>query len=306
MPTTPTPRLSGLSAFPLTPLHDDVLDRAALAGLVTRLVAAGVDSLTVLGSTGSYAYLSREERAEVARTAVEHAGDVPVLVGIGALRTRHVRALAEDAQDAGAAGVLLAPLTYQQHTEDDVFGLYRDVTADLDVPLVVYDNPGTTHFTFTDELYRRIGALPRVASLKIPPLPADPAAAAGRVRELRALLPEHVSIGISGDAAAASGLAAGCDLWYSVIAGTLPEPALALTRAVRAGDAAGARAQSERLRPLWDLFARHGSLRVTAAVAEHLRLARRSCLPLPIRGMDEAARAEVADVVDRLAPHPAP
>lgn len=297
---------TGLSAFPLTPLRDDRFDEAAFAATIERLAAAGVDSITVLGSTGSYAYLSDAERAAATRTAVAHAGNVPVLVGVGALRTRHVHALVEDAQDAGAAGVLLAPLTYQQHTDDDVLGLYRDVTAELAVPLVVYDNPATTRFTFSDELYRRIAELPHVASLKVPALPADPQRARDRVAVLRGLLPDHVGIGTSGDAAAAGGLNAGCDVWYSVIAGTLPHPALEITRAALGGDAGGAVARSARLQPLWDLFARHGSLRVTAALAEHLGLAHRSCLPLPLRGLDDTARAEVADVAALLDLRPAP
>lgn len=298
--TERTDRFAGLSAFPLTPLRDDALDEAAYARIVSRLAAAGVDSITALGSTGAAPYLSREERASAARIAVEHAGDIPVFVGIGALRTSHVQALADDAQEAGAAGLLLAPLTYQPLTPDDVFGLYADVTRDLSVPLIVYDNPGTTHFAFTDELYARIAELPNVASIKIPPIPGRADAAAARIAAVRRRLPAHVTIGISGDAFAATALIAGCDAWYSVIAGTLPDPALAIVRAVRAADAAGARAASDRLAPLWALFAVHGSLRVIAAIAEQLGLAERSCLPLPIRGLDDAARTDVATTLTGL------
>ncbi|MDF2993024.1 MAG: dihydrodipicolinate synthase [Microbacterium sp.] len=292
---------TGLSAFPLTPLRDDRVDEAAYAGLVGRLRDAGVDSITALGSTGSYAYLSREERRTVAEIAVAEAGDVPVIVGIGALRTSQVQALAEDAQQAGAAGVLLAPMTYQSLTEDDVFGLYEDVTAGLSVPLVVYDNPGTTHVTFTTDLYARIAKLPNVASIKIPGVPTDADAAIAHVAAIRAALPAHVTIGVSGDAFAATGLNAGCDAWYSVIGGTLPGPALAITRAAQAGLAADSTRASDRLAPLWGLFAEFGgSLRVVAAIAEHLGLAPARSLPRPIRGLDEAQRARIAQVVDEL------
>lgn len=292
--------LAGLSAFPLTPLRDDVLDETAFARMIARLGDSGVDSITVLGSTGAYAYLSRAERAAVVRIAVEHAGGVPVLVGIGALRTSQVRALAEDAQGAGAAGVLLPPMSYQPLTDDDVFGLYSDVTAELSVPLVVYDNPGTTHVTFTDDLHGRIAALPHVASVKIPALAVDPAHAAARVAALRRRLPDHVTIGISGDPSAAAGLTAGCEVWYSVVGGTLPAVALPLTRAAQAGDVAAAAAESARLQRLWQLFGWHGSFRVVAAIAEAFGWARRSCLPLPVRGLDDAARAEIAVVMGSL------
>lgn len=292
---------TGLSAFPLTPFHDDAVDEAAFIGLIERLAAAGVDSITALGSTGSYAYLTGAERARVARLAVEHAGATPVIVGIGALRTSHVLENLASAESAGAAGVLLAPMSYQPLTADDVFELFRTVAERSELPVVVYDNPGTTHFTFTLELYARIAELPGIASIKIPGVPNDPAEAREHVARIRAIVPEHVTIGVSGDASAVTGLTAGCDAWYSVIGGTLPEAALGLTRAVAEGRHADALAEDSRLAPLWSLFGEFGgSLRVVAAVAEHLGLAPERCLPLPIQGLSPAQRARVAQVVDEL------
>lgn len=290
---------TGLSAFPLTPITDHGIDEESFARIVERLAAARVDSITALGSTGSYPYLDRAERARAARLAVEHSGTTPVIVGIGSVRTRDVLELAGDAQAAGASGVLLAPVSYQALTEDEVFGLYEDVTAELSVPLVVYDNPGTTHFTFTDDLYARIAELPHVDSIKIPGVPTDPGPAAERVSALRALLPS-VTVGVSGDPLAATGLNSGCHAWYSVVAGTLPKPALAITRAAEAGDANSATAESQRLQPLWELFGRHGSLRVVSAIAEILGLVGHPNLPRPLRELPEDDRAAVARVVAQL------
>lgn len=293
--------LGGLSAFPLTPLADDAVDDAAFATLVQRLHTAGVDSITALGSTGSYAYLSPTERDRVAHLAVEHAGGTPVVVGVGALRTAEVLRHVDVAVAAGAQGLLLAPMSYQPLHDDDVVELFRAVTERSELPVVLYDNPGTTHVKFSLELYGRIAALPGVAALKIPGIPGGVDAVRERVRQIREVVPEGTSIGISGDAFAATGMLGGCDTWYSVIGGTLPAPALAITRAALAGQTETAMADSDRLAPLWDLFTRHGgSLRVVAAIAEQLGLAQRSCLPLPLLGLDDTARAEVADVVTSL------
>lgn len=114
-------------------------------------------------------YLDRDEWRRTATLVVQHAGNIPVMVGTGALRTSQVQRLADDAQEAGAGAVLLAPVTYQPLGDDEVFGLFEAVTADLSVPLVVYDNPGTTHVNFSNDLYARIASLPQVASIKIPP-----------------------------------------------------------------------------------------------------------------------------------------
>ena len=237
----------------------------------------------------------------MARLAVECAGPTPVLIGVGDLRTSHVLTHVDNAQDAGAAGVLLAPVTYQPLSDDEVLRLFRTVTEHTDLPVIVYDNPGTTHFTFTTELYARIAELPGIASIKIPGVPADPTAAREHVAMIRAAIPEHVTIGVSGDAFAATGLNAGCDAWYSVIGGTLPAPALSITRAAQAGRAQEAAVESRRLAPLWELFAElGGSLRVTAAIAEHLGLVQPSCLPLPIQGLTDSQCGQVIDVVTGL------
>ena len=294
---------TGLSAFPLTPLDNDRFDEAAYAGLIARLATAGVDSINALGSTGSYAYLDRAERRRVAQATIAHSGETPVIVGIGALRTSQVKALAYDAQEAGADAVLLAPVSYQSLTDEEVFSLYEEVTAELSVPLVVYDNPGTTHFTFSLDMYAQVAALPNVAAIKIPP--PTGISAAEQIAAIREVIPPRVHIGISGDPYAAAALSAGCDSWFSVIAGTLPEPALAITRAAQNTDpdTAGpqaAHAESARLEPVWELFAEHGSLRVTAAIAEHLGLVGPDCLPRPILGLSDPQRARVAQVIEDL------
>ena len=62
----------GLSAFPLTPADEGgVVEVEALSRLIERLDAAEVDSIGLLGSTGSYAYLSREERLRAVQAAAE-------------------------------------------------------------------------------------------------------------------------------------------------------------------------------------------------------------------------------------------
>src|SRR5215216_4727514 len=115
--------LRGLSAFPITPADaESRVDLAAPRRLVARLVAAKVDSIGLLGSTGTYAYLLRSERRRALDAALEEtAGQVPILVGVGALRTDEAVRLPQDAKAVGAAAGLLAPVSYTPLTEDEVF-----------------------------------------------------------------------------------------------------------------------------------------------------------------------------------------
>jgi 4-hydroxy-tetrahydrodipicolinate synthase len=291
---------TGLSAFPLTPMNELSIDEAAFVGLIKKLTDANVHSIGVLGSTGSYAYLSREERNIVTKLAMDNAQDTPVVVGIGALRTKEVLLLADDAQKAGANGLLLAPVSYQKMTDDEVFSHYEAVCKNISIPLCVYDNPGTTHFEFSDVLHGRIAELPNVASIKIPPLPNNLEEAKTRVNRLRLQIPTHVTIGISGDHSGVMGLNAGCEVWYSVLGGLLPLPILEIVKASQAGKPDEVYRLSETLNPLWVFFCQHGSLRVIATIAELMGLVKTPCLPLPVKSLSGEERKQLQTCINNL------
>ncbi|TXN41528.1 hypothetical protein FV232_04550 [Methylobacterium sp. WL30] len=91
-----------LSAFPITPADADRhVDVAALRGLLRPLVAVEVHSIGLLGTTGSYPFLSREERRRAVEAAVDEiAGGARRLVGVSARRTDEAVRIAQDAKAA--------------------------------------------------------------------------------------------------------------------------------------------------------------------------------------------------------------
>lgn len=293
------PPLHGLSAFPITPADaSGRIDAGALQALLARLLAAGVDSIGLLGSTGSYPYLERAERRRAVELAVtQAAGATPILVGIGALRTDETIRLAQEARAAGASAGLLAAVSYTPLTEDEVFAHFEAVTAATDLPLCIYDNPGTTHFSFSPALVGRLAQLPTVVAVKSPAPAAE--AAAGHLAALRALVPGDFSLGYSVDWNAAEALLAGGQAWYSVAGGLFPEPCLRIVRAIQAGDAETARRLNGELQPLWEIFRKYTSLRVVYAAANQLGLCQ-AAPPRPILPLGEAAQAEVAAVIGQL------
>ena len=100
---------NGLSAFSITPADAaGRVDTAALGYLLERIRSAGAHSIGLLGSTGGYAFLSRGERQRAVEAAMESVGGrIPVIVGVGALRTDEAEALACDAKAAGADETLV-------------------------------------------------------------------------------------------------------------------------------------------------------------------------------------------------------
>lgn len=292
--------LTGLCAYPLTPFHQGAPDEAGFGRLMERLKRARVDSICVLGSTGNFAYMTRQERARIARQAVAQAAGIPVVVGISALSARDVLDLAQDAQQAGAAALMLSPMCYQVLRDHEVYALFRSVSDAASVPLVVYDNPATTHFACSDELLGRLATLPQVRAIKIPAVSLQIPQAQERMSRLRALLPSGVGVGVSGDASAVAGLLAGCDAWCSVLGGLFPQDMMAICRVAQVGQERPAQALSARWQCVWDLNARYGSLRVLATAAELLGLVSGPCLPAPLQSLGEPARGELKTVLARL------
>ncbi|MBV9247827.1 MAG: dihydrodipicolinate synthase family protein [Acetobacteraceae bacterium] len=291
--------MTGLCAFPITPADaDGKVDAVTLRVLLRRLVAAKVDSIGLLGSTGSYPYLTRAERLRAIRTAVDATeGATPLLVGVGALRTDDSVRLAQDAKGAGATAGLLAPVSYTPLTDDEVFEHFATVARESQLPLCIYDNPGTTHFTFSPALLGRISRLPGIVAVKSPAPAAH--SAATHLAELRRAVPEGFSVGYSVDWNAVEALLAGGDAWYSVVSGLFPEVSMEIVRATRSKDATEARRLNARLQPLWELFKQYSSLRVVYTAADLLDICH-AMPPRPILPLSGTVRQKVAETIRSL------
>ncbi|NLS11830.1 dihydrodipicolinate synthase family protein [Vibrio sp. SM6] len=292
---------SGLSAYTLTPMDHQQIDEMHYRQVLQRLVGAQVDSISVLGFTGSYAYLSENERRRVTDIAVEEAQSLPVIVGISAQETQTTLNLAAHAKHVGAAGLMLTPMSYQHLNDEEVFGLYQAIANAVELPLIVYGNPAATQYEFSDNLYAKIASLPHVCCIKIPGMPLSDEENHARITQLKALLPSHVTLGISGDPYGAAGLNAGCSTWFSQFGGVFPAQALAITRAAQQGYAVEAVQHSQTLEPIWSLYKQFGSgLRVMATAAEILELVKAPSLPEPLQALSGRDKQALAQLLSEL------
>ena len=191
--------------------------------------------------------------------------------------------------------LLLAPVSYTPLTQDEVYDHIRTVAEATRLPLCIYNNPGTTHFTFGYDLIRRLAEIGTVRAIKMP-MPANGDYAA----ELAALRTDTgLAVGYSGDWGACDALLSGADAWYSVMAGLFPHTALTLTRSAHTGDAAAARRLDARLHALWDVFRSVGGLRTMYVLHDCLGLGDLHP-PLPIRPPPEAVRRRIEALFEDL------
>ena len=75
--------LKGCGTALVTPFRNGMVDYDAFAALVDRQVAAGIDFLVPLGTTGETPCLSDDEKIEILHIAREHSCGRPVVAGVG-------------------------------------------------------------------------------------------------------------------------------------------------------------------------------------------------------------------------------
>lgn len=265
------------------------IDEARLGALVERQVAQGIDGLVPVGTTGESTALWPEEQTRVvAITAEAAAGRVPVFAGVGASGTAQTIQRAKDARAAGATGLLVVTPPYNKPTQAGMIAHFRAVAAAVDLPVMLYNNPGRSAVDFALESLAALVEVENLVAVK---------EASGNVLRTQAIVAtygERFAVLSGDDGLTLPVLAAGGLGVVSVTSNLVPGPVAEVTRRYLAGEHAAARALHHRLLPVHRaMFVETSPGPVKAAMAAFGLLAPELRLPLalPAPAVVEQARA---------------
>jgi 4-hydroxy-tetrahydrodipicolinate synthase len=140
----------------------DVLGR-----LVSDLIEAGVHGLTPLGSTGEFAYLTREQRAAVVQTTIVAAAKrVPVIAGVASTSIVDAVAQAKNYPTLGADGILAILEAYFPLKDAQTESYFHAIADAVDIPVVLYTNPQFQRSDLTLDVIARLSTHPRIQYIK--------------------------------------------------------------------------------------------------------------------------------------------
>ncbi len=237
----------GIYVALVTPMtQDEQVDRPSLTGFVNYLIEeGGVHGLIPLGSTGEFYALSPQERTAVLKTTIEVAGGrVPVLAGTNAGSTRDVVEYSQEAEQLGAAGVLLAAPYYSLPTPDELFAHFRSVAESIGSPIMLYNYPGRTGVDLTPDLVVRLAELDRIQYIK------ESSGDVTRVSEIIRRCGEKITVFCGCDTAALESFLLGAAGWVSGVPNVLPQLLVELYEtAVKKEDVLGAKELYYKLLP---------------------------------------------------------
>jgi 4-hydroxy-tetrahydrodipicolinate synthase len=158
----------GVFPYLVSPIDaDGRIKRDVLARLCDDLIKAGVHGLTPLGSTGEFAYLTREQRAAVVQTTIEAARKrVPVMAGVASTSTADAVAQAQHCQSLGADGILAILEAYFPLKDAQIESYFRAIADAVDIPVVLYTNPQFQRSDLTLDVIARLSQHPRISYIK--------------------------------------------------------------------------------------------------------------------------------------------
>lgn len=146
---------------------DGALDIAATLKHVEAMIEAGIHGLIMLGTVGENCSLEYGEKIELLRATVEHvAGRIPVLSGVAEYTTALACRFANDAQRAGADGLMLLPAMVYKGDRRETVAHFRAVARAVELPIMCYNNPVSYGVDITPDMFRELANEPRLVAIK--------------------------------------------------------------------------------------------------------------------------------------------
>lgn len=156
-------------ALPMTP--DEEPDIPAYRAYLRWIVDQGPVALAVNADTGEGPTLTPDERRAVLEATLDEVGDrIPVIAGLAGPSTRAARVTAREAAAAGAAGLLVFPVSAYlgEPLPAEVPYAYHAAVADAtDTPLILFQlQPSLGGVLFAPDTLARLVAIPSVVAIK--------------------------------------------------------------------------------------------------------------------------------------------
>jgi len=254
---------------------DGSVDYGRLRAIVEEQVAAGVEGICAVGTSGESPTLSHEEHHEVIAKTIEFAaGRTKIVAGTGANSTSEAISLTKAAIAAGGADATLQVTPY--YNKPNAEGLYRHfmTVADLGLPVILYNVPGRAGRDIPIDVVVRLAKHPNIVAIK------EAAGSVDRVSAIKSVLPDFTVLS-GDDSLALPMISVGAEGVISVASNVIPKEMGDMVRLALAGDFVGARAMHAKYYRLFhDLFIDVNPVMVKEALWLMGRIERAFRLPL--------------------------
>jgi 4-hydroxy-tetrahydrodipicolinate synthase len=160
-------KMKGVFTIVLSPFNKDYsLDKKGLKDNLDFVIENGVHGLIVGGSLGEFASMSKEERKELFKTAVEAVnGRRPVVCCTASSNVFETIELTKYCEDIGADGVMITPPYYASCPDEGIYQHFKMVSDETNIGILAY-NTSRAGTDMLPELIARIADIENVVASK--------------------------------------------------------------------------------------------------------------------------------------------
>lgn len=290
-----TPLFTGSSVAIVTPMHaDGSVNYEKLSQLIELQIQGGTSAITICGTTGESATLKDPEHiAVIAHCVKAVAGRIKVIAGTGSNETDHAVYLSQEAQKAGADGLLLVTPYYNKCSPKGLVRHYMTVADSVQIPVIVYNVPSRTGVSMGVDIYRQLSEHPLINGVK------EASGNTELVLRTMAACGDDFNIWSGNDTQIVPLMAMGCKGVISVLANICPSATAELAGACLQGDYQKAAAMQVRYMELIDaLFCEVNPIPVKTAL--NLMGMEVGPLRMPLCEMEDAAKARLSAAMEKM------
>ncbi|MGN0828271.1 MAG: 4-hydroxy-tetrahydrodipicolinate synthase [Akkermansia sp.] len=239
-------KYQGLYTAIITPFRNGEVDYEAFRALIEAQIAAGVDGIVPVGTTGESPTLSHKEHMDVIAAAIRTAaGRIQVIAGTGSNSTAEAIAMTQEAERLGADGTLQVCPYYNKPSQEGVYRHFKAVADSCALPVLLYSIPGRSGIEIAVDTVARLAAdCPNVVAIK------EAGGSVERVNQLVQALPESFSVLSGDDGLTVPFIACGAVGLVSVTSNVAPAAMRELVDAALSGDGHQALALQKKYYPL--------------------------------------------------------
>ena len=130
----------------VTPMKENLeVNYDKLEELVEEQIKGGTDAIIITGTTGESSMMTEEEHLDVIRACVNYTKHrIPVIAGTGSNCTKTAVYLSQEAEKAGADGLLIVTPYYNKATQQGLISHYTQIAQSVKTPIILYNVPGRT------------------------------------------------------------------------------------------------------------------------------------------------------------------
>lgn len=153
----------------ITPMTSDgAVDYDGAARLAAYLVDdMRNEGLVVSGTTGEAPTTTDAEKKRLIEVVRDAVGDrASVIAGVGTNITAHTVELAQQAEEAGAVGILVVTPYYSKPAQDALAAHFTTVADSTSLPMIIYDIPSRTGVAVATDTLVKLAEHPRIAAVK--------------------------------------------------------------------------------------------------------------------------------------------